>query len=72
MVGKPITQSDVVNTGLVDHNQLGQWISQAYSQYQWYAGVMYWQYTSDLTGNAIKASCGFLKEQCAIYKNCSA
>lgn len=70
VIGKPVTQGDAANTGLVDHNDLGKWISQAYSQNHWFAGVMYWQYSSDLTGNAIKASCGFLKEQCAINKDC--
>jgi hypothetical protein len=31
---------------------------------------MYWQYVSDVAGNAIKNSAGFLKEQCAINKDC--
>lgn len=70
VIGKPVTQGDASNTGWVDHSQLGEWISKAYSQYHWYAGVMYWQYSSDLGGNAIKSSAGFLKQQCAINKDC--
>ncbi len=31
---------------------------------------MYWQYSSDLNGNAIKESTGYLKDQCEINKNC--
>lgn len=65
-----MTQADAANTGLVDHTQLGQWVSQAYTQQKWYAGIMYWQYVSDGNGDAIKKSCGFLKEQCAINKDC--
>jgi hypothetical protein len=70
VIGKPATQSDAMNTGIVDHVQFGQWIAQAYSQKKWYAGVMYWQYYSDINGTAIKNSVGFLKEQCAINKDC--
>jgi hypothetical protein len=65
-----VTQSDAYNTGLVSHTQLGAWIKQAYTQYKWYAGVMYWQYASDLNGIAIKNSTGYLRDQCAINRNC--
>lgn len=61
MIGKPVTQADAANTGLVDHNELGRWISQAYTQNHWFAGVMYWQYVSDVNGNAIRSSAGYLK-----------
>lgn len=61
VIGKPVTQADAANTGLVSHTDLGKWIAQAYTQYKWYAGVMYWQYVSDIGGNAIKSSVGFLK-----------
>lgn len=63
-------QEDAANTGLVDHNQLGQWCARAYDK-GWYAGIMYWQYASDLNGDAIKASAGYLKEQCSVKKNCN-
>lgn len=70
VIGKPVTQADAANTGLVNHDELGKWIGQAYQQNKWYAGVMYWQYSSDLSGHAIKSSAGFLKEQCAVNKDC--
>lgn len=65
-----MTQSDAANTGLVDHNDLGKWVAQFYTENKWYAGIMYWQYASDPTGVAIKSSAGYLKEQCAITKDC--
>lgn len=56
-----MTPADAANTGFVDHNDLGKWISQAYTQNHWFAGVMYWQYASDVNGNAIRSSAGYLK-----------
>lgn len=56
-----MTQADASNTGLVDHNDLGKWTAQFYQETKWYAGIMYWQYSSDLAGTAIKSSAGFLK-----------
>lgn len=62
--------SDSANTGWVDHEELGEWIAKAYAEYHWFAGVMYWQYISDLSGNCIRTSMGYLKEQCSINKDC--
>lgn len=70
VIGKPVTAGDAANTGVVDHADLGKWISDAYAKDHWYAGVMYWQYASDVGGQAIQKSCGYLKEQCALNKNC--
>lgn len=70
VVGKPVTGADAANTGLVNHDDLGKWAGQAYQEKKWYAGIMYWQYVSDVNGNAIKSSAGYLKEQCAINKDC--
>lgn len=70
VIGKPVSQADAANTGLVNHDELGKWVAQFYQQNKWYARMMYWQYISDLNGNAIKSSAGFLKEQCALAKKC--
>ena len=70
VIGKPVTAADAANTGWVNHDDLGKWVAQAYQQNKWFAGIMYWQYVSDVGGNAIKSSAGFLKEQCAINKDC--
>lgn len=60
MIGKPVTQGDVCNTGLVGHEELGKWIGRAKGEYGWGTGVMYWQYISDLDGVAIGKSMGEL------------
>lgn len=70
IVGKPVTQADAANTGLVNHDELGKWAGQAYAQNKWYGGIMYWQYVSDVGGKAIQSSAGYLKEQCALNKDC--
>ncbi len=72
MISKPVSQADAANTVLVNHDELGKWVVQFYQQNKWYAGMrmMYWQYSSDLKGNVIKSSAGFLKEQCALTKKC--
>jgi chitinase len=70
VVGKPVNPADASNTGWMDHNTLGQATSKAYSDLGWYAGVMFWQYPSDLNGDAISKSAGHLKEMCAQNKNC--
>ncbi len=61
VVGKPVTASDASNTGYVSPDSLGEWITKAYNDHKFYAGVMYWQYPSDLTGNSIMKACGHLK-----------
>jgi hypothetical protein len=30
VIGKPVTQADAANTGLVNHDELGKWTSQFY------------------------------------------
>lgn len=69
-MGKPVTQADLSNTGWVDPVQLGNWVNQAYTKYTWYGGVMFWQYQSDVAGNAIQSAAGSLVSQCTINKNC--
>ena len=61
VIGKPATQGDAANTGFVDLNDLGRWTSQAYADMHWYAGIMFWQYPSDVSGKGIEAACGHLK-----------
>ena len=43
-----------MNTGYVDSVNLGNWAIQAYNDFGWNTGFMFWQYRSDLTGNIIK------------------
>jgi chitinase len=70
VVGKPASRADVMNTGYVESLTLGQWTSKAFDDLKWYAGVMYWQYKSDLNGVEISNSAGHLKELCAESKTC--
>jgi len=70
VVGKPVTQADAANTGTVDSNDLGKWAGQAYKDFQWYGGIMYWQYVSDVGGKYIQNSAGYLKELCNLNKDC--
>lgn len=56
VVGKPTTQRDVMNTGLVSLTDLGTWTQRAFREIGWYAGVMLWQYRSDLEGTGIQAA----------------
>ncbi len=60
VVGKPSTKADAYNTGFVPSQQLGEWTSMAYTEYNWYAGVMFWQYSNDLEGKAILNAVGNL------------
>lgn len=70
VVGKPCAPGDAANTGYVSAADLGKWVGTAYQDMHWYAGIMYWQYVSDNDMQTIKTSAGFLKEQCAVNKNC--
>lgn len=70
VVGKPVTQADASNTGTVNVDDLGRWASQAYTDLHWYAGIMFWQYSSDVGGKAIQSACGHLKELCDTNKDC--
>ena len=60
VVGKPASQSDVMNTGFVTSTNLGLWTSQAFDEFCWYTGVMYWQYKSDDSGTHIQNAVGNL------------
>ena len=53
VVGKPALPIDA-NNGYVDPADLGNWAVQAYRDFGWSAGIMYWQYISDLDGLTIK------------------
>lgn len=70
IVGKPASMADVVNTGYVASQSLGQWTGQAYNELKWYGGIMYWQYRSDPNGAEINNAAGHLKELCDTNKNC--
>lgn len=50
VVGKPATQIDASNTGIVNSVDLGNWCLRAYQEMNWTAGVMFWQYKSDGAG----------------------
>ena len=70
IVGKPVTQADASNTGAVSSSDLGVWTTKAYTELKWYGGVMYWQYVSDVGGNAIHNAAGHLVELCNTNKDC--
>lgn len=60
VVGKPATQADAANTGTVNNANLGAWCLQAYREFGWNAGVMFWQYRNDMSGTHIKNAAGQL------------
>lgn len=43
-----------MNTGYVSLSDLGAWTTRAFKELNWYAGVMFWQYKSDLSGIGIR------------------
>lgn len=61
VVGKPVTPSDATNSGWMELSVLGEASTRAYNEMEWYAGVMFWQYPSDLTGEGIRKAAGHLK-----------
>jgi chitinase len=50
IVGKPVKKTDASNTGWMDITILGEAVSRAYSELNWYGGVMFWQFNSDSNG----------------------
>ena len=50
-----------MNTGLVSATDLGTWTARAFNEFGWYAGVMFWQYSNDITGSRILAATSSLK-----------
>ena len=55
VVGKPTLPRDATNTGWVDADDLGRWTARAFDEFGWYAGIMQWQYKSDVDGQKIRA-----------------
>jgi len=53
---KIVVGGDASNTGLVSATDLGNWCSQAFTQFGWYAGVFFWQFRSDMNGALIKSA----------------
>lgn len=53
VVGKPATQADVYNTGIVNNRDLGNWVLRAYKEFGWSTGVMFWQYKNDADGTHV-------------------
>ena len=64
VVGKPILPSDASNTGWVKQTDLGDWSAKAFDEFNWYGGIMHWQYPSDNTGKALEEAVGKLKAKC--------
>ena len=62
VVGKAAAAQDIMNTGLVSITELGQWGAQAYREFGWSAGYMFWQFRSDLKGDKIRAAMNPLVE----------
>ena len=49
-----------MNTGYVDSVNLGNWAIQAYNDFGWCTGFMFWQYKSDISGTLIDNAAGQL------------
>jgi len=70
VVGKPVTTGDASNTGWIPLDKLGEYTSKAFTDFHWFAGVMFWQYSSDVGGKGMTQAIGDIKEQCALTKDC--
>lgn len=53
VVGKPVTSFDASNTGWMNKTNLASAISKAVQETSWRAGVMFWQFHSDPTGDVV-------------------
>ena len=53
VIGKPVTSGDAANTGWVDPTSLGEWAARAKQEFGWDAGIMTWQYPSDVGGKYV-------------------
>lgn len=70
VVGKPVTPGDASNTGWMDLTVFGNAVTRAYKEEHFYAGVMFWQYSSDKTGAGVTKAAGQLKDMCTADKTC--
>jgi hypothetical protein len=70
VIAKPVSPSDTDGSGWMDLNKLGECLSSAYNNINWFAGLAIWQYSSDVRGKAMTTAAGHLKELCAINKDC--
>ena len=53
VVGKPVNSFDASNTGWMNKTNLASAISKAVQETSWRAGVMFWQFHSDPTGDVV-------------------
>ena len=44
VIGKPATEKNVYNTGYMDPKDLSKVLMKGFSTFNWYAGVMIWEY----------------------------
>lgn len=54
VVGKPVSGTDVFNTGRVNPADFGVWARTAYDELGWNGGIFTWQYSSDLNGSFVE------------------
>jgi len=64
VIGKPVTRSDASNTGWVDKSVLAGLLDQGLTNLKWYAGVMFWQYSSDQSGEVVQTVIAPIKQYC--------
>ncbi len=62
IVGKPVNPGDATNTGYTDKGVLSNAFVRAFQEGRWHGGVMFWQFSSDIGGETVKASISRLKE----------
>jgi hypothetical protein len=70
VVTKPAIPSDTLGSGWMDLAILGTFLSQAYNEKKWYAGVSVWQYASDVRGKGMISAATKLKDLCTTNKDC--
>jgi hypothetical protein len=65
-----LATNDTGANGFVDSQQLGQFVNQANTNFNWYGGIALWKYASDFSGQAIKNAIGNLTIVCSSANTC--
>ena len=70
VIGKPATKKNLYNTGYMNPKDLNKALMKGYATFNWFGGVMIWEYYSDQEGRIIEEAIGGLDITCGILQNC--
>jgi chitinase len=69
VIGKPVTQADAMNSGVIAIPDLANALNSGLQNIGWYAGAMFWQYSSDSNGYAVGNATAGLRSYCKANPN---